>query len=228
MEAQRLGVLGSIPRSDLEVISSQTSSVQHQGSGFDSLAESLHRDARNEGHCFDHWKGHSVKTPVNKKGTTKKRMVLDMSRLNKFIPCPKFRMTTAKSVRRVIAEGAWMVTGLEECLLARPDSSQVSTTVGLQNRLCPVLALKCYLGATKSLNVTKLLINPATLVPCTALAITNLLRKLVRISQLGIYCAFHDLRKFATSKAFFALMSCRGIRSRGGWASNRTFASRYF
>ncbi len=90
-----------------------------------------------------------------------------------------------------------------------------------------MLALKCYLRATKSLNATKLLINPATLVPCTASTITNLLRKLVRISQPGIYCAFHDLRKFATSKAFFALMSCKGIRSKGGWASNRTFASRY-
>jgi len=48
--------------------------------------------------------------PVDKKGTSKKRMVLDMSRLNKFIPCPKFKMTTAKSVRRVIADNAWMVT----------------------------------------------------------------------------------------------------------------------
>jgi len=48
--------------------------------------------------------------PVNKKGTTKKRMVLDMSRLDKFIPCPKFNMTTVKSVRQVISKGAWMVT----------------------------------------------------------------------------------------------------------------------
>jgi len=98
---------------------------------------------------------------------------------------------------------------------------------GNHHRLCPVLALKCYLRATKSLNATNLFINPITLVPCTSLAITNLLRKLVNISQPGIYCAFHDLRKFATSKAFVALMSCKGIRSRGGWASNRTFASRY-
>ena len=48
--------------------------------------------------------------PVDKKGTTKKRMVLDMSRLNKFIPCPKFKMTTTKAVRQVISAGAWMVT----------------------------------------------------------------------------------------------------------------------
>ena len=98
---------------------------------------------------------------------------------------------------------------------------------GRHHRLCPVLALKCYIRATDYLGSTKLFINPSTRVPCTALAITSMLRKLVQISQPGVYCAFHDLRKFATSKAFFALMSCRGIRSRGGWASNGTFASRY-
>jgi len=38
---------------------------------------------------------------VDKKGTNKKRMVLDMSCLNKFILCPKFKMTTAKGVRQV-------------------------------------------------------------------------------------------------------------------------------
>jgi len=48
--------------------------------------------------------------PVDRKGTTKKRMVLDMSRLSKFIPCPRFKMTTAKAVRQVISEGAWIIT----------------------------------------------------------------------------------------------------------------------
>jgi len=48
--------------------------------------------------------------PVDKKGTTKKRMVLDMSSLTRFIPCPKFKITTAKSVRQVICKGAWIVT----------------------------------------------------------------------------------------------------------------------
>lgn len=40
--------------------------------------------------------------PAAKKGTTKKRIVLDMTRLNKFIPCKKFRMTTTCSVHCVI------------------------------------------------------------------------------------------------------------------------------
>jgi len=38
---------------------------------------------------------------VTKKVNTNKRMVLDVSQLNKFISCRKFRMT-AKAVRQVI------------------------------------------------------------------------------------------------------------------------------
>jgi len=47
--------------------------------------------------------------PVDKKGTMKKRMVLDMSRLNEFIPCPRFKMTKAKAVRQVISVGIWII-----------------------------------------------------------------------------------------------------------------------
>lgn len=43
---------------------------------------------------------------VDKKGTSKKRMVLDISYLNKFIPCKKLRRTTAKAVRQVIDKRA--------------------------------------------------------------------------------------------------------------------------
>ena len=98
---------------------------------------------------------------------------------------------------------------------------------GAHHRLCPVSALRAYLRATNHMSSKKLFINPSSLADCTVLAITGLLRKLVKISQPGVYCAFHDLRKFATSKAFFSLMSCKNIRSRGGWSSNKTFASRY-
>jgi len=47
---------------------------------------------------------------VDKKVTTNKRMVLDMSRLNKFINCSKFKMATARTVRQVIYKEDWIVT----------------------------------------------------------------------------------------------------------------------
>jgi len=67
---------------------------------------------------------------------------------------------------------------------------------GHHHCLCPVSALQSYLRATKHMK-QKLFINPSSLLPCTSLAVVGLLRKLVKASQLGIYCAFHGLRKFA-------------------------------
>ena len=48
--------------------------------------------------------------PVSKKGTTRKRMILDLSILNKFIVRPSFRMTTVNQVRGTVSLGSWMAT----------------------------------------------------------------------------------------------------------------------
>ena len=47
---------------------------------------------------------------VPKKDSMERRMVLDLSRLNRFIPCPGFKMTTVKAVRQVLDQGSWIVT----------------------------------------------------------------------------------------------------------------------
>ena len=44
---------------------------------------------------------------VPKKGTNKKRVILDLSTLNKSILCPTFRMTTTQDVRNILPEGAF-------------------------------------------------------------------------------------------------------------------------
>ena len=44
---------------------------------------------------------------VPKKGTDKRRVILDLSTLNRFIMCPSFKMTTVKDVRNVLPEGAY-------------------------------------------------------------------------------------------------------------------------
>ena len=48
--------------------------------------------------------------PVAKKGTTRKRMILDLSILNKFIVRPSFKMTTVNQVRQVVPDWSWMAT----------------------------------------------------------------------------------------------------------------------
>ena len=47
---------------------------------------------------------------VPKKDSLERRMILDLSVLNRFIPCPSFKMTTTKSVRQAIDRRAWIVT----------------------------------------------------------------------------------------------------------------------
>lgn len=44
---------------------------------------------------------------VPKKGTSKRRVILDISLLNKSIVCPKFKMTTIRQVRQVLPRGCW-------------------------------------------------------------------------------------------------------------------------
>jgi len=44
---------------------------------------------------------------VPKKGTSKRRVILDISLLKKSIACPKFKMTTIRQVRQVPPRGCW-------------------------------------------------------------------------------------------------------------------------
>ena len=44
---------------------------------------------------------------VSKKDSDKRRVILDLSTLNKFITCPRFKMTTINDVRRLLPKGAF-------------------------------------------------------------------------------------------------------------------------
>ena len=98
---------------------------------------------------------------------------------------------------------------------------------GEHHSLCPVFALKLYLRATRHVHTQSLFVNPRTLVPCTKARISQLIRRIVKWSQPGVYARAHDLRKFATVQAFFSKMSLSQIRASGFWNSNFTIASRY-
>ena len=47
---------------------------------------------------------------VPKRGTTKRRVILDLSRLNLSIPCPTFKMTSIKEVRDAMPANAWLTS----------------------------------------------------------------------------------------------------------------------
>ena len=100
-------------------------------------------------------------------------------------------------------------------------------SAGEHHPLCPVAALKLYLRSSRHANTSSLFVNPRTLVPCSKARISQLIRRVVKFSQPGIYARAHDLRKFATVQAFFDRMSLSDLRSSGFWQSNHTIASRY-
>ena len=47
---------------------------------------------------------------VPKKGTDKRRVILDLSTLNRYIVCPRFKMTTVEQVRQILPVGAWTIS----------------------------------------------------------------------------------------------------------------------
>ena len=72
--------------------------------------------------------------------------------------------------------------------------------------LCPVNALRTFLAASRGLNINTLFFNPRTHAPCSKARISQLIRRVVKLSQPGIYARAHDLRKYATIQAFFSNM----------------------
>ena len=100
-------------------------------------------------------------------------------------------------------------------------------SIGELHSLYPVSALRFYLRATRHVHTQSLFVNPRTLVTCTKARISQLIRRVVKWSQPGVYARAHDLRKFATVQAFFQSYVISQIRAFGFWNSNYAIASRY-
>ena len=99
---------------------------------------------------------------------------------------------------------------------------------GSHHALCPVLYLSLYLKDTARYNDRHFLfLNPATGARCDRGRVRALMRKLIRLTQPGVYSRFHDLRKFSCWKAFWAKMSLGNIRNVGFWRSNSAVVRSY-
>ena len=98
---------------------------------------------------------------------------------------------------------------------------------GSPHALCPVNALRLYLNCTKNCKSNKLFVNPVSLAPCNKGRIVYYVRKLIRITQPGIYAKFHDFRILSSWKAFWAKMSWSSMRAQGFWKSNLALSNFY-
>ena len=105
---------------------------------------------------------------------------------------------------------------------ALPKSSR-----NIPNPLCPVHWLWVYLQKTDYFRGEKVFFNPNTLSVCNAGRISYYLRKLISISQPGVYARGHDLRKMACWLAFWSGMSLKYIREKGFWKTNSAILKCY-
>ena len=93
--------------------------------------------------------------------------------------------------------------------------------------LCPVKSLEDYLAATASSNSDSLFLSSHS---GSALTLGNLrftLARLIRKAQPGSFPKSHDLRKLASSLAFFGNMPLPEISAYTGWSSKSVFIRHY-
>ena len=93
--------------------------------------------------------------------------------------------------------------------------------------LCPVNNLFKYVLATSATKSFKLFVNPIDFSDVSINKLRLYLCKLVRCANPGSFPKPHDLRKYASSFAFFKSMSCKQICDQVGWSSINVFKKHY-
>ena len=98
---------------------------------------------------------------------------------------------------------------------------------GAPHPLCPVHKLRQYLQATATSSSMKLFLDPVGLSDLSLFKLRHLICLFIRMSDTGAFPKLHDLRKVASSYAFFRTMSLDNICGVTGWSSCRVFKRHY-
>ena len=98
---------------------------------------------------------------------------------------------------------------------------------GTPHPLCPVEKLRAYLYKTSATRSFKIFVNYKSLQDATIQKIRLYLCKFIRASNPGSFPRTHDLRKLATSFAFFKSMSNDDMCDIVGWSSINVFRRHY-
>ena len=93
--------------------------------------------------------------------------------------------------------------------------------------MCPVYAIEKYLACTSNFKSGPLFLSVKNDKPMSKAACAFSLCSIIKESQPGVFPKAHDVRKMATSLAFFANMDLRVICQRVGWASPNVFRKHY-
>ena len=93
--------------------------------------------------------------------------------------------------------------------------------------LCPVSALDSYLAATSRSTCQQLWVDPVSLRPLKTSDISKGLTSIIRLADPSASAKAHDVRKFASSLAFFRCFDVEEVRLAGQWSSSTSFVTRY-
>ena len=93
--------------------------------------------------------------------------------------------------------------------------------------LCPVENLIKFLNLSSSTASIKLFIRPSDLTDLPISKLRWFICKFIRLADPSSFPKVHDLRKLASSFAFFNFMDMQDICSLTGWSSLRVFRRHY-
>ena len=117
-----------------------------------------------------------------------------------------------------------------ECPNARRNPifiARLNNEDGSPHPLCPVHNLYKYLSVTANSNSCKLFVDPKDFSDLSIHRLRVFLCKFIRMANPGSFPKSHDLRKYATSFAFFHSMSIDELCNLVGWSSIRVFKRHY-
>ena len=97
---------------------------------------------------------------------------------------------------------------------------------GTPHPLCPVDATRTYIELTKNVTNGPLFISLKD-VPLSKFKCSYILCQIIKESQPNVFPHSHDIRKMATSLAFFANVDLDQICDSVGWSSSRVFRRHY-
>ena len=93
--------------------------------------------------------------------------------------------------------------------------------------LCPVRALRDYLSATSDTTDVNLWLDPRSARPLNTAGLARHLVRVIHLADPQSHPRAHQVRRYASSLAFFRSFDVEEVREAGQWSSSRSFVQRY-
>ena len=109
----------------------------------------------------------------------------------------------------------------------KPVTIHAWLTGGTHHPLCPVKAMREYLSATSGSSNVNLWLDPHSARPLNSSALAKHLVHIIHLADPLSHPRAHQVRKYASSLAFFRSFDIETVREAGQWSSPKSFVQRY-